>query len=1227
VAPPRRGRAARLAAAVGAVALAAFAVAAPAREAPGAAAQTNLIAYRMVDQWPQRDQAAQGLFQSPSDLDVSLDGRVYIADPGIGGIHTLLPTGSFTTPFGVTGGFPAQLGQVGPIAIGPGPLPGGGPIGPFGPERIYVLDTAVERVVMYSLDGQYTGQWEKINGQSIAASIDARVYVLDRDSSQVRALDALTGQEKFAFGVRGTDDGQFANFTDVDVSPDGRVLAVGDKRGMRVQLFDLPTDEQLAASDPPPAPATLRTVYDLREAKYTQQDNTCDGSRINALGGDKVFIGQGLGACLVDKRTVAFAIAASANRGAICRDTVTLPRLRAMTQQYYALAVNDPNAGRCGAKRTDLDTSPIVVKYDDEALKGVNTVWEAASNEDSENPILFAPEAISMPAPDVVFVADASSQLRFFSRDGQQVATSERFSQAGNFNTDFEFFYLVRGDGADVLGEVFGYYVKGQRRGTDFTLEGGIGRFKTVEKRTQTGIEKVIEPVWIEPLVSTFEQIEVPALVYNRVTNELLVVRNETIAQQRTQDVKIVRYAPGGRKLKPDFDLPDDGKTNPYVDLTIGPDGRIFALDDLQDQVRIYQPDGTHVIDVPVAFDARNVAGGPPSPDGAVFILREPGSIERYADDGRITARLDGRPLPFSDPTTLADIVVDADGRVYVADGQSSLISVFEATTDQDEIPIPNDAECLFKGKAVANPTQLDLGASTTVTLTLAGRCGINEDPADIVVVTPYFKRLQMGVDPSAAYVTELTQLMSRVNFAKHRAGIVTYWNTTTVELPLTSDRSAYMQKVRDLTRFDPPSPDVKPQLKNALEEAGKLFDDTPGRRKVVILLRAEYCTPENEFYPGQCAGVRPAEDTALALRQAGVTLVVVNSIQAFELASSDEDALFGVEYVHRRMVRYAPPPVLATDLQLTDEIPTGMDVDPAGITGGGTWVAPMIRWTVPSVDFDGLVAAARLVPTQGGTWPTSVETVAEFTDGWGAAQRVVFPIPAVNVIAPTTAPTATAPPPTPTAVPPTPRPEVLRSVFLPIAYVGHCEAKPVPLEVALVVDISGSMFQPTTPGGPSKIQAARELATAFIGALRPTDRVAVVAFDAHARLLVPLAEDHAAARQAIAGLTTGSGSRIDRGLTAATEALAARRAFSSAVLLLLSDGRPSSSLDQVRAAGAAARSAGIAVYGLGLGEDVDPVLLGELAGDPARYLPAPAASDLVEFAGGLTAETRVVCP
>jgi hypothetical protein len=834
-----------------------------------------------------------------------------------------------------------------------------------------------------------------------------------------------------------------------------------------------------------------------------------------------------------------------------------------------------------------------------------------------------------MPADGVVFVSDNSSQFRFFDTAGRQVATAERESASGGSNGDFEFFWMIYADGTDVLGETVGYYLKGQRRGADFTIEGGLGRFKTVEKRGQTGIERVIEPVWTDPLVSSIEQIEVPALAWNRFSGEFLAVRNDSVAQQRSQDVSIVRYAADGRKLSPSIDLPDDGKVNPYADLAIGPEGRIYALDDLADLVRVFAPDGSPLADVPVVFDARALAAGPAGPDGAIFVLRESGSIERYADDGRVSARLDGRPLPSSDPTTLTDLVVDAAGRVYVADGQASLISVFEPAGSGEEIPIPNDAECLFQGAAEARPDVLRLGAATTVSLTLKGRCGINEDPADIVVLVPYFRRLQQGTDPSAVYMTELTLLMSRLNFGKHRAGIVSYYNTTKVERPLTGDRAAYVEAARNINRFDPPNQSLKPRLKDAMEVGGTLFNGPPERRKVMVLLRAEYCTADYELYPGQCTGMPPAEDTALALRQAGVTLIVINSFGAFDLASSDEDALYGVGGAHRRMVRYAPPALLGRDLVVTDTVPATMAVEAGSLSRGGTWQDPAIVWRWDTLDFGGGTFSARLTPRSGGTWPTSLGAVAELVDGWGKPQTVPFPIPDVTVLVDTPTVTPTPPPsltpsPTPSATS-TPRPAP-KPVFLPIAYAARCKTESVPVDVALVLDVSGSMNAPTSPGGPTKLAAAQQAASAFVAGLRGADRVAVVAFDQAARLSAPLGGDLAAAQAAIAGLTTGQGTRIDLGLAAGREALSGARPDAVRALVLLTDGRPSTTVENVLAAGRAVAAAGITVYAIGLGADVDGGLLAEVAGDAGGYYAAPDTAGLGEIYARIGSGLRVVC-
>jgi hypothetical protein len=301
-------------------------------EANQAAAQADMVAYAMLDQWPEREEATTGLFQDPIDLEVAADGRVYVADAGINGVHTLLATGTFAAPFGVTGGFPEQLGRVGRMSVGPDPeAESGDPA-----ERLYVLDRGTDRVVVYSLDGAFVTAWDDVNAQSVAASSDGRVYVLDRETSQVRVLDAQSGADLFAFGERGTEKGQFSNFTDVSVSPDGRVLAVGDMRGQRVQLFDMATDEELAGDTPPPV-FDFRREYDFTAARFNKGDYACRSNQLSALGEDKIFSGESTTACLIDNMDVDFAISLSANNKTICRATVIAPKLRADTNQYFAV--------------------------------------------------------------------------------------------------------------------------------------------------------------------------------------------------------------------------------------------------------------------------------------------------------------------------------------------------------------------------------------------------------------------------------------------------------------------------------------------------------------------------------------------------------------------------------------------------------------------------------------------------------------------------------------------------------------------------------------------------------------------------------------------------------------------------------------------------------------------------------------------------------------------------
>jgi collagen type VI alpha len=70
-------------------------------------------------------------------------------------------------------------------------------------------------------------------------------------------------------------------------------------------------------------------------------------------------------------------------------------------------------------------------------------------------------------------------------------------------------------------------------------------------------------------------------------------------------------------------------------------------------------------------------------------------------------------------------------------------------------------------------------------------------------------------------------------------------------------------------------------------------------------------------------------------------------------------------------------------------------------------------------------------------------------------------------------------------------------------------------------------------------------------------------------------------------------------------------------VIVLLTDGRPDdTALAAALSSAATARRAGVTVFAIGLGSDVQREVLSGIAGDPARVFLAPEAADLAAIYG-----------
>lgn len=169
-------------------------------------------------------------------------------------------------------------------------------------------------------------------------------------------------------------------------------------------------------------------------------------------------------------------------------------------------------------------------------------------------------------------------------------------------------------------------------------------------------------------------------------------------------------------------------------------------------------------------------------------------------------------------------------------------------------------------------------------------------------------------------------------------------------------------------------------------------------------------------------------------------------------------------------------------------------------------------------------------------------------------------------------------------------------------------EAKRLPVDVALVVDTSGSM---TSAG---KIAYARAAGEELVGALRPEDRFALIAFDDRARVLLPgtpFDGDVDRLRAAVRTLEPGGSTNLSAGLEAGFAQLGDDDRLRRVVVV--SDGQANRGIvapDALRGMATTFAARGVTVSALGLGADYNELVLEGLAdagGGSYAYVEDPA--------------------
>ncbi len=192
--------------------------------------------------------------------------------------------------------------------------------------------------------------------------------------------------------------------------------------------------------------------------------------------------------------------------------------------------------------------------------------------------------------------------------------------------------------------------------------------------------------------------------------------------------------------------------------------------------------------------------------------------------------------------------------------------------------------------------------------------------------------------------------------------------------------------------------------------------------------------------------------------------------------------------------------------------------------------------------------------------------------------------------------------------------PPLTFQLFLPLVMRNYCQAGG--MDIILSIDSSKSMLESTKPNGPTKLSAAQKAAVEFLSLLDfSLDQAGVVSFDRTAVLDHPLSTDQTSLENTINGLDTDYETRIDLALSISEQELTGSRHIphNYQVLILISDGQFWGTTETaVYDAATHAKAAGITLYTIGLGQNVNQTILKGIAStNTNHYYYAPSTSDL----------------
>lgn len=609
--------------------------------------------------------------------------------------------------------------------------------------------------------------------------------------------------------------------------------------------------------------------------------------------------------------------------------------------------------------------------------------------------------------------------------------------------------------------------------------------------------------------------------------------------------------------------------------------------------------------------------------DGVVGMLFSSGTIEIWNQEGVIVDQ-------WTVGVGASDVSIDEKGAVAILDSLGPSVQVYMPDEERArEVESGNEESgiCTIVGDKIASPTRVLVGEEVSIGLTLSGSCPQGARMADVVLVWDPDSVFWYDY-PYARTVEAMHQLLDALDVPAIQTAIVGLGSgteTASVLVDFALDRAVAHSVVSSTVRYDfamrdnvwkgtTTWPDLVSASQDYLERAGR-----PGAVPVIILVGWQPLVPD------------AARTSAEQFRAEGGKLLALQFPEYYPpalqgLVASGGDIYHGthagdVAAVARRVG------ALLADGEIRDILVDDQLASEVGHVAGSTnpiaaETTRRLVWTLDEITSAQSKMSYRITADQVGRYATNREALAHYTDADGSRRTFRFPQPIIEVVAPTrtTVPataTATAQP-SQTSLPTTTRVPV--PIYLPLLLREKCSPDTRRVDMMLVLDASLSMLEPTASGSArTKLQAAKAAASVMVETLRldSGDQIGIIAFNSVAHTLSPLTIQRSKLDLALASIATAPQTCIVCGLEAAIDELESVRGrpANNRVLVLLTDGRSSPRpISDAVAEASRGRAAGVLIYTVGLGADLEEDALRQIASSALHYRHAPNAEDLVQI-------------